>query len=321
MSETILKKIARPLIVIATIIWGSTFFILKDTLDDVSVYFMLAFRFTIAAVVLALVFWKRWKNFDKSYLLAGGVMGTFLFLAYAVQNFGLIRTTPGKNAFFTAVYCVIVPFLYWVINKTRPDKYNVIAAVLCLAGIGFVSWDSGLAFSMGDALTLISGFLYACHIVTVSHFSKGKDIFLLTVLQFAGVAIWAWICTAFTGGMPSAGLPTRAWIVLLYLAIAATTLALLFQNVGQKYTDPSAAAVLLALEAPFGVLFSVLFADERPTVFMILGFFLIFVSIICSETKFSFFSAKKCEMGVDKFETDEYNANNNPTRQTCEKEE
>lgn len=294
MSDVLLKKLARPLIVVATVIWGSTFFILKDTLNDVSVYFMLAFRFSVAAVVLALVFWKRWRDFDKSYLLAGGVMGTLLFLAYAVQNFGLVGTTPGKNAFFTAVYCVIVPFLYWIVNRVRPDRYNVLAAVLCLAGIGFVSWDGGFALSGGDALTLIGGLMYACHIVAVSHFSKGKDIFLLTTLQFAGVALWAWICTVFTGGLPAGGLPTRAWLVLLYLAIAATALALLFQNVGQKYTDPSSAAVLLALEAPFGVLFSIVFAGERPTASMIFGFLLIFVSIICSETKFSFFSEKKC---------------------------
>lgn len=321
MNEAILKKLARPLIVIATIIWGSTFFILKDTLDDVSVYFMLAFRFTIAAVLLALVFWKKWKNIDKSYFLAGGVMGTLLFLAYAVQNFGLMGTTPGKNAFFTAVYCVIVPFLYWIINRTRPDKYNIIAAVLCLAGIGFVSWDGGLSLAMGDVLTLIGGLMYACHIVAVAHFAKGRDIFLLTVLQFAGVAIWSWICAIFTGGLPEEDLPGRAWLVLLYLAIAATTLALLFQNVGQKYTNPSAAAVLLALEAPFGVLFSILFADERPTASMIFGFVLIFVSIICSETKFSFFSAKKREKGVDKSEAGAYNANNNQTKQTSEEEE
>lgn len=303
MNEAVLKKLARPLIVIATIIWGSTFFILKDTLDNVSVYFMLAFRFTLAAVILALVFWKRWRGIDKSYFVAGAVMGTLLFSAYAVQNFGLIGTTPGKNAFFTAVYCVIVPFLYWGINRTRPDKFNVAAAVLCLLGIGFVSWDGGLCLAYGDALTLIGGFMYACHIVAVAHFSKNRDIFLLTVLQFAMVAIWAWVFAGATGGIPVEGLPAKAWLVLLYLAIAATALALLFQNVGQKYTDPSSAAVLLALEAPFGVLFSVLFANERPTPFMIFGFVLIFISIICSETKFSFFSAKKCEKGVDKIES------------------
>jgi drug/metabolite transporter (DMT)-like permease len=164
----------------------------------------------------------------------------------------------------------------------------VLAAVLCLAGIGFVSWDGGFALTLGDGLTLIGGLMYACHIVAVARFSKGRDIFLLTVLQFAGVALWSWIFAIATGGLPVGGLPGRAWLVLLYLAVAATTLALLFQNVGQKYTEPSAAAVLLALEAPFGVLFSVLFAQERPTAPMVFGFVLIFVSILCSETKFSF---------------------------------
>lgn len=317
MNEAILKKLARPLIVLATIIWGSTFFILKDTLDDVSVYFMLAFRFTIAAIVLAVVFWKKWKLLDKGYLVGGAIMGTLLFLAYAVQNFGLTGTTPGKNAFFTAVYCVIVPFLHWILNRTRPDKFNVLAAVLCVVGIGFVSWDSGFALNWGDALTLIGGLMYAFHIVAVAHFAKGRDIFLLTVLQFAGVAVWSWVCAGFTGGLPAGGLPAKAWLVLLYLAIAATTLALLFQNVGQKYTDPSAAAVLLALEAPFGVLFSVLFAQERPTVPMIFGFILIFISIICSETKFSFLRGtqrKNLKLGVDKSGGADYNANNNQTR-------
>ena len=288
MSESFFKKAAKPLIVLATLIWGSTFFILKDTLDDVDLMFLLAFRFTFAAAVLALVFWRRWRGIDPSYWWRGGLMGAFLFAAYAVQNYGLMDTTPGKNAFFTAVYCVIVPFLYWAVDRVRPDRYNVLAAVLCVAGIGFVSWDGGLALSMGDVLTLCGGFLFACHIVAVSKFSQGRDIFLLTVIQFAATAACCWVGALCTGGIPQAGLPARAWWVLLYLAVAATTLALLFQNVGQKYTDPASAAVLLALEAPFGVAFSVLFTEEAPTPFMYFGFFLIFVAVVCSETKFTF---------------------------------
>lgn len=288
MSEALLKKAARPLIVVATLIWGSTFFIMKDTLDDVDLMFLLAFRFTFAAVLLALVFWKRWKGIDPSYWWRGGLMGVFLFAAYAVQNYGLMDTTPGKNAFFTAVYCVIVPFLYWAVDRSRPDKFNVLAAALCVAGIGFVSWDGGLALSMGDLMTLCGGLLFACHIVAVSKFSQGRDIFILTVIQFASTALCCWVGTALTGGFPSGGLPAQAWGVLLYLAVAATALALLFQNIGQKYTDPSSAAVLLALEAPFGVAFSVLFTEESPTPFMYFGFALIFVAVVCSETKFDF---------------------------------
>ena len=288
MRESTLKKLAKPMIVLATLIWGSTFFILKDTLDDVDLMFLLAFRFTLAAGILALVFWKRWKGLDLGCVWRGGAMGALLFAAYAVQNYGLMDTTPGKNAFFTAVYCVIVPFLYWGVDKLPPTRWNVLAAVLCVAGIGLVSWDGGVSLTGGDLLTLCGGLLYACHIVAVSKFSQGRDIFLLTVLQFAVTAACCWVGTLFTRGLPVDGLPARAWWVLLYLAVAATALALLFQNVGQKYTDPSSAALLLALEAPFGVAFSVLFGAESPAPLMYLGFFLIFLAIVCSETQFKF---------------------------------
>lgn len=288
MRESTLKKLAKPMIVLATLIWGSTFFILKDTLDDVDLMFLLAFRFTLAAGILALVFWRRWKGLDLGCVWRGGAMGALLFAAYAVQNYGLMDTTPGKNAFFTAVYCVIVPFLYWGVDKLPPTRWNVLAAVLCVAGIGLVSWDGGVSLTGGDLLTLCGGLLYACHIVAVSKFSQGRDIFLLTVLQFAVTAACCWVGTLFTRGLPVDGLPARAWWVLLYLAVAATALALLFQNVGQKYTDPSSAALLLALEAPFGVAFSVLFGAESPVPLMYLGFFLIFLAIVCSETQFKF---------------------------------
>ena len=288
MSENTLKKLAKPMIVLATLIWGSTFFILKDTLDDVDLMFLLAFRFTLAAAILALVFWKHWKAMDLGYLWRGGVMGALMFAAYAVQNYGLMDTTPGKNAFFTAVYCVIVPFLYWAVDRLRPSRWNVLAAVLCVAGIGLVSWDGGLSLSRGDLLTLCGGFLYACHIAAVSKFSQGRDIFILTVLQFATTALCCWAGALFTHGIPLDGLPPRAWWVLLYLAITATTVALLFQNVGQKYTDPSSAALLLSLEAPFGVAFSVAFGAESPAPLMYLGFALIFLAVVCSETQFKF---------------------------------
>lgn len=288
MKEQTLKKLAKPMILLATLIWGSTFFILKDTLDNVDLQFLLAFRFTAASAVLALVFWRRWREASAAYWWRGAVLGVLMYAAYTVQNYGLMDTTPGKNAFFTAVYCVIVPFLYWIIDRRRPSRWNVLAALLCVAGIGLVSWDGGFSLTRGDLLTLLCGFLYACHIAAVPKFAQGRDIFLLTVIQFMVSALCSWAGALFTRGIPADGLPARAWWVLLYLAIAATALALLFQNVGQKYTDPSSAALLLSLEAPFGVAFSVLFGAEQPGSLMYLGFSLIFFAVVCSETQLKF---------------------------------
>ena len=294
-ENNVLAKLATPLIILATVIWGSSFVVMKNSVDVLPTFWLLAIRFTCAALVLGLVLIKRWKVVDRQYLIGGTVMGLCLFLAYAFQTFGLERTTPGKNAFLTAVYCVIVPFLYWAIAHRRPDRYNVLAAVLCIAGIGLVSvtGSDASAFNSGDVLTLIGGFFFAAHIVAVSKWSEGRDIFMLTVLQFASFALFSWIGVLVT----RAPLPVEAFdgglvFSLAYLVIFASCGSLLFQNIGQKYTAPATAAVLLSLEAPFGVVFSILFAGERPTPLMLVGFVLIFIAVVCSETKFSFLRKK-----------------------------
>lgn len=292
MNEALLKKLAKPMLLAAPIIWGSSFVVMKHSLDSFTPFYLLAFRFTAAALVLALVFWRMWKEMDKGYLLAGLVTGTCLFLAYAFQTFGLDRTTSGKNAFLTAIYCVIVPFLNWIIVKQKPDKFNILAAVLCIIGIGMVSLTSGeggsLTINLGDLLTLVGGFFFAAHIVAVNHFADGRDIFLVTTLQFAFFAAWSWVgAFAFREPFPS-GLTSGTVWGLAYLVIFSSCGALLFQNIGQKYTAPSTAAVLLSLEAPFGVLCSVLVGEEDLNAIMVLGFALIFVAVVCSETKFSF---------------------------------
>ena len=291
-----LAKFATPLIILATIIWGSSFVVMKTSVDVLPTFWLLAIRFSASAIVLAIVFLPRWKVCDKQYLIGGTVMGFCLFLAYTFQTYGLERTTPGKNAFFTAVYCVIVPFLYWLIAKRRPDKFNVLAAFLCIGGIALVSvtGSNASAFNFGDVLTLIGGFFFAAHIVAVAKYSEGRDIFILTTLQFASFALFSWLGVLITRPALTPGVFDQNLIFgLAYLVIFASCGALLFQNIGQKYTPAATAAVLLSLEAPFGVLFSILFANERPTPLMFVGFALIFLAVVCSETKFSFLRRKK----------------------------
>ena len=221
--------------------------------------------------------------------MAGGGHRGLLFLAYSVQTYGLAGTTPSKNAFLTAVYCVIVPFLYWLAARQRPDRYNILAALLCIAGVGLVSLTDALTVTYGDVLTLICAVFYASHIVAVAKVSPGKDIFLLTVFQFAFAALYAWVGGLLTEEFPAAAL-TRGDVLLsmAYLCVMATTVALLFQNVGMVWSDPASAAVILSLESVFGVLCSVVFYGDPVTPRLLAGFALIFVAVVCSETKFSF---------------------------------
>ena len=302
MNETVMRRLAKPMLFAAALIWGSSFFIMKGAVDVIPPFYLLAVRFTGGAVLLGLLCGKKWRRcFSRDYLWRGAVMGAFLFLAYSVQTFGLQGTTPSKNAFLTAVYCVLVPFFYWLVMRRRPDRYNILAAVLCVAGVGLVSLNGDLTVTWGDGLTLVGAVFYAAHIVAVAKVSPGRDITLLTVFQFAFAALYAWVGGLLTQPLPPASLFTGDMLIqLTYLTVPCTTVALLFQNVGQVWSDPASAAVILSLESVFGVAFSVVCYGDPVTVRLAVGFAVIFAAVVCSETKLSFLRRKKELTGVGK---------------------
>ncbi len=271
----------------AALIWGSSFLIVKNSMDIMKPHVLLAIRFTIGGILLSVIFHKKLKQLNKDYFIKGGILGLCLFVAYSIQTIGITDTTPGKNAFLTAIYCVLVPFLYWIVDKKRPDGYNFAAAFISIIGIGLVSLNGKLSIRMGDAFSLVSGLFYAIHMIAIAKFTRKRDPVLLTILQFGFAAVFAWIVALFFEE------PPKQWSMgtiagLLYLAVFATAIALLLQNVGQKYTKPAPAAIILSLESVFGVLFSVIFYHEKVTLKLFIGFLLIFLSVIISETKLSF---------------------------------
>lgn len=278
----------RLLIIVATIIWGSSFVIVKDVTNAITPAWILAVRFSAAAVIMGVIFLgRRALYFEKSHVGYGLLFGLAMFLAYYTQTIGITDTTPGKNAFLTGTYCVIVPFLAWLLLRRRPNRFNIVAAALCIAGIGFISLDgeSGeMSIRFGDAMTLVCAVFYALHIILVSKFAEGRDIYVLTLWQFVGVAACSWVVgLAFEPAPSWAALPADCWISLGYLAVACTTVALLFQNIGQAHLPPASAALLLSLEAVFGVAFSVALGAESLTPRVVIGFALVFAAIVVSE--------------------------------------
>ena len=285
--------LGKLLILLATIIWGSSFVVLKNTLDTIPTEFLLGFRFFLAAVLLSAVFYQMWREFNLSYLRRGLLLGLLLFGAYYSQTLGLTDTTPGKNAFLTATYCALVPFLYWAVDKLRPDRYNISAALLCLLGIGMVAITSGFSMRLGDSLTLVGAMFYAAHIVALAKFTRGHNPLLLTTVQFFTCGIINWILQLFVVKQPVPELTAANISALLYLTILCSAVALTFQSYGQKYTEPATAAILLSLESVFGVIFSIIFYHEAITLRMYCGFGLIFLAVIISETKLSFLKPRQ----------------------------
>jgi drug/metabolite transporter (DMT)-like permease len=277
----------------AALIWGSSFIMMKHTVNSIPTNLLLAFRFLVGCLLLSAIFPKHLRKLSEArYWWQGALLGVLLFTAYNIQTAGVIRTTAGKNAFLTCVYCLFVPFFNWFLTKRKPDRYNLSSAVLCLVGIALVSLEGDLSINTGDLLTLAGGVFWALHIICVGKFTQDGDPILYTIVQFGTAAILALAFGFITETVPTTISATDLFS-LFYLAVFATTIALLLQNLGQARTTPAAASIILSLEAVFGVLFSVLAGGEVLTLRLSLGFAVICVSVCMSEPKLSFFSKRK----------------------------
>jgi len=281
----------RLALLVTTLIWGSSFVILKSTLDTITPLWLLSIRFCGAAIVMLALCYKKIRLIDRQHIKGGVLMGVFLSAAYTVQTYGLVYTTPGKNAFLTASYCIIVPFLYWLISGKKPDKFNISAAIVCIVGMGFVCLNNDLTVNIGDILTICCGLFYALHIITTAKSVDGRDPLLLTVIQFVTAGIVCLVFAALFEPTPKAIPASSVWSIA-YLVIMCTGVCYILQTFGQKYTPPAAASVLLSLESVFGTVFSIAIGQENLTVSIVLGFILIFTAVLISETKLEFLRKK-----------------------------
>ncbi len=278
----------------ATVIWGSAFVVVKDTTRAVPPSYLISIRFGIAFLLMCVIFFRRLKKIRLPDLAGGAVIGILGAIGFEFQTYGAKYTTAGKNAFLTSVYCVLVPFVYWAIKRRKPKLQNVAAAFLCIAGVGLLSVGPGFTIGSGDLMSIGCGLFFSFQIVAIDIFTEKRDPILLTILQTAfsmGVTLpIAAVTEPFPGRME-----TGTVLSLLYLAVFSTTAAFLLQMVCQKYTDPSKASLIMALESVFGTVFGVIFLNESVTIQMLFGGVLIFAAVFLSELQpeaFNFRSRK-----------------------------
>lgn len=274
-------------LLLVAFIWGSGFVATKSGLKHITPLYMLVFRFGISTILMSTIFFKRLKNATAKDFKAGFIIGIFLYLGFAVQTFALQYTTASKQAFITGTNVVMVPFLYWAVSKEKPDTFDIVAAILCFVGIGILSIEKGVKMGFGDGLTLLCALFYAAHIVAIGHFASKHDPILLAVFQIMWTFILSLISALIFESMPGPVTKEMA-IPIVYLAVFSTTFAFLIQNIAQKYTTSTKTAIILSMESVFGSLLSFIILKEPFTMKFFVGCLAILLSIITTETKWSF---------------------------------
>ena len=268
-------------------VWGATFVLVKEALQDASVLLFIALRFSLASIALALAFTGRYTGYTavRRSLWAGLLAGICLFLGYFFQTTGLRYTTASKSAFITALSVVMVPLLVSLVHRSRPHAAEAAGVVLATAGLGLMTLQlDNLKPNPGDVLTLFCALGFAVHVVVLGRFSASSDLGLLSLSQVATVAAVA-LGTFWWAETPRVRWTPSLLVALLITGLVATALAFTVQAWAQRHTSPTRTALILALEPVFAWATSYVLAGERLSRRGIVGGCLILGGVLLAELK------------------------------------
>lgn len=276
---------------LVAIMWGGGFVVTKNTVELMDPIYLNFLRFFIASVSMGVIFIRRLKDISREEIKYGMLMGSFLFIAFTAVNIGIQYTTVSKQAFIVASNVVMVPFIVWLATKSKPNTYEIMAAIICFIGLAIISFERNTAVNIGDLLSLLGAVFFAFHITAVGHYAKGYDPIRLTMVQFVTVAVLSLItCIIIKSDMSALSMEAKKGA--LYMGIFSTFLAFGIQNVAQKYTTSTHAAIILSLESVIGAILSIIILNEEITTQIIIGCMVILIAVITAETRWKFIRKK-----------------------------
>ncbi|MCK8059198.1 MULTISPECIES: DMT family transporter [unclassified Fusibacter] len=279
MSNQIKADIALLLV---TVGWGSSFILTKNALGDLSAFNFLALRFSLAFVLAALVFYKRFKSLNKQTLLSGVLVGAILFTGYAFQTVGLNYTSVSNSAFITGFSVILVPLISALLFKNKIPPNAILGTVLALLGLSLLTLNGKLALGIGDMLTFICTFAFAMHIITVGHLTSKVDSILLGIIQIGIVGFLSTIAT-FLFEAPIIPTQLGVWTNLAVLAVLCTAGAFIVQSVAQQYTSATHTALIYTGEPVFAAIFAYFMVGELLSLKGLLGACMVVTGMLVAE--------------------------------------
>jgi drug/metabolite transporter (DMT)-like permease len=264
------------LLLSTTIIWGTSFPILKDTLDTIPASMLVAIRFGIAAIALSP--WLRHLN--HRLLRDGALLGVILFLESTCGLLGLETISANRSAFIVSLNVILVPLLGFLIGQ-RVRRQILIAAGLAILGIGIMSWEGG-GIGVGEVLTLVSAMGVATYVLLLEAIAPRHSTLALTAVQ-----AWVMFLIGIGWVLPSVALQDFAvgdrLPALLYLGFVVTIAPIWLQAIGQRWVPANEAALLYTMEPVFASLFSFWFLSESLGVRGAIGAGLILTATVISQ--------------------------------------
>ena len=287
MSTTAVEKRSRSsfvaelgLVGIAAV-WGLTFVMVQDAIALIPAMTFLAYRFLIAAAVVALICHKRLRALSRDGWRAGAVMGVFLTTGYIAQTLGLERTSASNAGFITGLFVVLTPIFGALFLKHPVGRQAWIAALVSAVGLFMLSNSGGVGEGRfaGDALVFLCACSFAFHILVTATAVEKHDVTALLAVQLGVCGVFCFVVASAMGDLE---VPRTAveWNALLVTAFIASALGFFVQTYAQQHASPARTALILASEPAFAGFFAYVLNDETRALVGWMGAGLIVAAIV-----------------------------------------
>jgi drug/metabolite transporter (DMT)-like permease len=276
---------AEIVLVLITIIWGSTFTIVKKALLQVSPILLVALRFWIATPLVAALMPGQIRHIPSGTILKGSALSVAFLGGFVFQTLGLRDTTPSNSAFITSLSVLLVPVLSFLIFRNRPSVRTAIGILTATVGLVLLLADSSdFNLHSGDFLTLICAFMFAFHILFLGRFVRQTNYRHLILVKLACSAVF---CSVMAPFLESPFVIWDSYLIfyLIVLGVLATAAAFFLQAWAQQYSNPNYTALIFSLEPVFATLFAFIILDQSLSAKEWIGGVLILVGILVSKIK------------------------------------
>ena len=280
------KTIANILLVLTTLLWGTSFIITKNLTQEVPIFLYLGIRFSIA-ILGFIPYFIRIKRINKRILLFGTLTGLLYYFAIVFQTLGIQTTTAGKAAFITGLSTIMVPFITWLGFRKAIKKRVWFAVIISIVGMVFLLLEGESSILIGDFLVLLCAVLYALFIVLNDKYVQTVDVYLYSMVQLIVISV-----LSFGGSFllneayDLMNVSFSFWLIFIYMGLAVTAGTFIFQNWSQQHQGPTQTAIIFTLEPVFAVIFaSFIFGNETMTPYGWIGCLLVFSAILITVLK------------------------------------
>jgi drug/metabolite transporter (DMT)-like permease len=266
------------LLVGTTLLWGTTFPLLKNALATLSPATLICTRFLAGTLVLL----PFCRHFNRRLVRDGAILGAVVYVSYMTQVIGLQSISSNRSAFITSLNVVLVPLLGMVLGKSLSRRVGL-AAGLAVAGIGVLSWEGG-AIGVGDLWVFGCAVSYAVYILLMEKISPRHPPLALTIYQLMAISVLGlvWAAPELAG---QAGAIRQNWGAIVYLGIMTTAVTTWTQAIAQRHVTATETAIVYSLEPVFATVFSYWWLGESLGVRGLLGGAMVLVAMVLSQIK------------------------------------